>query len=74
MGTSRQSSRSSRPGQLGSRQAANAAGLDDWEVDLADLEQAAIGSANFKVGSADSELAGSPPLLLVGARSSSMIR
>jgi hypothetical protein len=41
--------------------------LADWEVGLADLEQAGVGLADFKVGSADSEQADGPPLLLVGA-------
>jgi len=53
--------------------------LADWEVGLADSGkaaeavgladsgQAAIDSADFEVGSADSEQVGSPPLLLVGA-------
>ena len=53
--------------------------MADWEVSLADSGkateavgladsgQATIGLADFEVGSADSEQAGSPPLLLVGA-------
>jgi hypothetical protein len=36
-------------------------------VGLADLEQAGVSLANFKVGSTDSEQADGPPLLLVGA-------
>ena len=36
-------------------------------VGLADSGQAAIGSSDFEVSSADSEQTGSPPLLLVGA-------
>jgi len=51
--------------------------LADWEVGLADSGkaaetvgladsgQAAIGSADFEVGSADSEQASGPPFLLV---------
>ena len=58
---------------------AGAIGLADWEVGLAhsgkaaeavglaDSGKAAIGSAHFEVGLADSEQAGNPPLLLVGA-------
>jgi len=58
---------------------AGAVGLADWEVSLADSRkaveavsladsgQAAIDSADFEVGSADSEQVGSPPLLLAGA-------
>ena len=58
---------------------AGAVGLTDWDVGLADSGkaveavgladsgQASIGSANFEVGSTDSEQVGSPPLLLVGA-------
>ena len=58
---------------------AGAVGLVDWKVCLADSGkaaeaviladsgQAAIGSADFEVGLADSEQTGSPPLLLVGA-------
>ena len=57
---------------------AGAVGLVNWEaslansgkatevVGLADSGQAAIGSADFEVGSTDSEQADSPPLLLVG--------
>ena len=58
---------------------AGAVGLADWKIGLADSGKAAeavglansgqatIGSANFEVGSADSEQVGNPPLLLVGA-------
>jgi hypothetical protein len=42
-------------------------GLADWEVGLADIEQAGVSLADFKVGSANSEQADSSPLLLVGA-------
>jgi hypothetical protein len=48
-------------------QAAKAVGLADWEVGLAGSGQAVISSVDLKVNSADSELEGSPHLLLIGA-------
>ena len=45
---------------LADKAATGAVGLADWEVSLA------VGSANFKVGSADSEQADNLPFLLVG--------
>jgi hypothetical protein len=49
-------------------------GLADWEVGLTGSGQVVISSADFEVGWADFEQAGSPPLLLVGAWSPSMMQ
>jgi hypothetical protein len=41
--------------------------LADWEVSLANSWHVAVGLADFKVNSVDSEQAGNPPFLFVGA-------